>query len=268
MAGAAKSGDAQDIGAVLEEIYGPVDWQAAGGVVHVTAIAAADRTTIALGPAAPSSEMDRFVLGFARARAEALVTTGSILRAEPDLVHRYAEEASRDAEWKAWREAALGRGAAPGLMLLSRTGDFPLGHPAIEAAESGFVWTSSATRSRLGARIGELEVVAAEQFEAGRTGLSGALAFARTRHGLTDIAIEAGPSATRELYEPGAATVRPPVDELMLSLYEGELAKPARAAEFASEVQVRAARLQRLSRHREEEPSGVWFFERHRAQLA
>lgn len=265
---------AADLYSLLEEVYGAVDWRAASGVLQVTAIAAADRATIALGPEAPASALDRIVLGFARARAEALVTTGSILRAEPKLVHRYAEDPTRDEQWQAWREATLGWNGAPGLILLSRSGDFPLGHPAIESATSGFVWTSKATRDRLGPRLGALEVVVAES-TGGESGLSGALAFARARHGLSSIAIEAGPSATRGIYEPPATPpetgqntgpARVAVDELLLSLYDGALADAARAAKFASEAEVSAAGLQRVRTYKKKEPSGSWTFERYRSR--
>ncbi len=270
-----------DLGSILEDVYGRVDWQAAGGVLQVTAIAADDRATIALGPDAPSSVFDRFVLGFARARVDALVTTGSILRAEPELVHRYAEDNAQNSEWQGWRTETLGRTAAPGLILLSRSGDFPSDHPAIEAAESGFVWTSKAGRARMGARVGELEVVVEEEVEqkegekedfnfsiaksaGARNGLAAALCFARTRRGLERIAIEAGPSATRALYLPDSFPARARVDEVLLSLYRGELLASARASEFASEEQLRATGLRRVSICEKQEASGVWAFERHR----
>ena len=46
-----------------------VDWRAATGLLHVLAIGASPRLPIAVGPGAPESATDRFVLGFARARA-------------------------------------------------------------------------------------------------------------------------------------------------------------------------------------------------------
>lgn len=269
--GAAGKGD---LSAILEDLYGLVDWRSAAGILHVTAIAAADRATIALGPDAPGSEYDRFVLGFARARSDALVTTGSILRAEPALVHRYAEDEARDAEWKAWRAATLGKTFRPGLILLSRSGDFPLDHPAIEAAESGFIWTSKAGRVRMGNRVGALEVVVAEEVEeevaedkgseTPENGLASALAFASARRGLKAISIEAGPSATHALYLPGSRSVRGGVEEVLLSLYQGELLASARASQFATEEQFRALGLRRVSTCEKQEPSGLWTFERHR----
>jgi hypothetical protein len=284
-----------DVERILEELYGRVDWRRASGVVQVTAIAAADRATIALGPEAPVSAFDRFVLGFARARTDAIVSTGAILRAEPELVHCYAEDAVRNAEWTQWRASVLERSSPPGLILLSRSGDFPLDHPALEAAPSGILWTSASVRDRLGPRVGALEVVAAEEVaekithaatqevdrgdgagsaaggDAGaQAGIAMALAYARTQCGLGRIAIEAGPSVTQALYaassQPGQSAAR--IDELLLSLYHGELAPAARAAAFASEAQLAVQRLERLSQRDVEEPSGRWSFARYRVSAS
>ena len=53
-----------------------VDWRSASGRVHVAAIHHASGCALAIGPSAPRSASDRFVLGFARARADVIVTTG------------------------------------------------------------------------------------------------------------------------------------------------------------------------------------------------
>ena len=78
-------------------LYGEVDWRGARGVLQVAAVADRAWVAIAIGPAAPSSATDRFVLGFARARSDAIVTTGAILRAEPDLVHELSDRPGRGA---------------------------------------------------------------------------------------------------------------------------------------------------------------------------
>ncbi|MFK7894383.1 MAG: hypothetical protein AB8G23_01030 [Myxococcota bacterium] len=237
---------------------GRVDWKGADGILQVTAIAASDRATIALGPAAPLSPMDRFLLGFARARVEALVTTGAILRAEPELRHDYAEEPGQDAAWAAWRSKTLGLEAPPALILLSRSGNFPERHPAIEAASAGLLWTSRETRARLGPKLGALDVVVAEEFGAG---VAAAIGYAQERLGLRRISVEAGPSASKSLYEETAGAK---LSEVLLSLFSGELADEARAATFPAEARLSSLGLRKMSRVDVEQPSGLWTFERYR----
>ena len=139
----------RDVGQVEERIarlYGDdVDWCTATGRLHVAAIHAASERVLAIGPAAPPSETDRFVLGLARARADVIVTTGSILRAEPELVHRFAETPQADAAFAAWRRSVLGRADPPRLLVLSASGDLPKAHPAFAASTgASFVAPSSA----------------------------------------------------------------------------------------------------------------------------
>ncbi len=286
----------------LEALYGTVDWAAAGGLLHVAAVEGARRRVIAIGPHSPPSAADRFVLGAARARSDALVTSGAVLRAEPRLVHRLAETAAEESGLQAWRLHRLGRSRPPQLIVLTREGEIPVHHPALQLAPGGFVWTSEAGRARLGGRVGALDVIAgippraggrkgpgsglrsgrdaASVGEAG--GLAEALEHALSQPGVETVLVEAGPSLASSLYpdperDPELDTQRDPtpgpgpghargarVEELLLSRFEGALDDRAVGPPFLSEGAIGAAFGSPPSAARVEEPSGVWTFLRYR----
>jgi hypothetical protein len=271
----------------LVELYGEVDWRAARGVVHVAAIAESPRVAIAIGAHAPLSATDRFVLGFVRARCDVIVTTGAVLRAEPALVHEMGTTSEEDARFVEWRERVLGRVERPALGVLSHSGDLPSEHPALCAASSGFVWTSAEGRTRLGPRLGALEVVVADALSGGEAesggeagdrrwpGLAAAIHFARSHYAGETVALEAGPSSARTLYPPPAKedSVSSPisaadsegwVDELLLSRFEGRLAPRAVGSGFVSETAIRRCFPEPPHETRVRESSGVWRFQRYR----
>lgn len=263
----------------LERLYGAVEWAKAGGLLQVAAIAEPGRRVIAIGAAAPASPTDRFVLGVARARSDAIVTSGAVLRAEPELVHRLGESREEEAALQAWRAHRLGRSRAPWLVVLTRSGTIPVGHPAIRSATGGLVWTSAAGRARLGARVGRLDVVAgadarpaAQLPEDGGAGLTRAIEHVRAQPAVETVLIEAGPSLTRPLYGeprrlerlPGA----PLLDELLLSCFEGTLAPDAVGPAFVSGSAVRQVFPQPPRECRVDEPSGPWCFQRYRRRAS
>ncbi len=262
----------------IEALYGRVDWRAAVGVLHVAAIHAESERVIALGPAAPRSPLDRLVLGLARARADVIVTTGAILRAEPALVHRYADDDADEAAFRAWRADTLGRFEPPRLVVMSQSGDIPLDHPALVEGRPAFVWTSADGRAQLADRAvrqrasdrarrvdlaTELPSIAAAG--PSQTGLGGAIARVRARIEAETISVEAGPSASAALYVErlGASAG---VDELLLSRFEGALAPSAIGPAFVSSDARRRVFGAPVSGVRIEEPSGPWRFERYRAR--
>lgn len=269
----------------IESLYGQVDWPRQDGVLHVAAIASRPRVAIRIGPAAPASGTDRFVLGLARARADAIVTTGAILRAEPALLHRYAEDERAQQDLSRWRAEVLSRSAPPALIVLSGSGRFPLDHPAVAAARAGCVWTSGEGARRLGSRLGALSVQQDEEVGAEGSTAAGALArliaWARRREAFSTISIEAGPSATTALYAlpPKRASAshaesdaggdhdrRSPggVDELLLSTFEGPLAQQAIGPDFVSQDSIQARLGVARSCAARQEESGPWRFERYR----
>jgi riboflavin biosynthesis pyrimidine reductase len=251
----------------LASLFGEVDWRAARGLLQIAAISASTRAVLAIGPHAPRSATDRFVLGFARARADVIVTTGAILRAEPDLVHRTADDPDVEAAFRIWRASILGKLDPPSLIVLSRSGDLPLDHPAIAAAASGIVWTSREGRARLGPLVGPLAVEpgagsidAQERGSDDGRGLIDALALGR----FETVLLEAGPRTTRVLYASRGEAPAVRLDELLLSRFEGPVAPAALGPPFVSEAALTARFPRPATSVRVEEPSGVWRFDRYR----
>ena len=98
----------------VPEPFGPPD----AGVLHVTSVwepAGAAPYVLRIGPESPRSARDAQLLGEARAWAEAIVTTGRILREEPTLQH--------------WPVQG-GAGSPPRLLVLTHAGVDPA-HPAL-----------------------------------------------------------------------------------------------------------------------------------------
>ena len=270
--------------AALAALFGSeVDWRRETGLLQVTSIDARARSVIAIGPGAPASATDRFILGFARARADAIVTTGAILRAERDLVHRFSDVAGEDEAWRGWRADQLGRRESPSLLILSLRGEVPLDHPALAESPRTIVWTSQAGQARLGRAGGRIEmrvgIGVGSQHPSAAEALSDAYHWLRDELGAETVAIEAGPGATLGLYEAAdgdsakfapAASSSPRiarVDELLLSIYAGAAPTPVAGPAFPPTEQLAAyfsGTEQPGARVRVEEPSGVWFCERYR----
>jgi riboflavin biosynthesis pyrimidine reductase len=243
---------AADVAAALGRVYG-ADVASATGVVHVTAVwqASPDRhITIAIGEGAPESERDRFVLQAARARADAIVTTGRILRAEPAL--RFDLLADPQPRWApalaAWRREHLGKTEPPMLLVLTSGRDLPLAHPALHGAGAPLVFTShEGARDLPETRLPILSVAEPD--------IRAAIAHLRIACGCRTILIEAGPSTTAALYQPPVA-----VDELLLSVFQGAVPAHAHAPDFVAPARVRAC-LPRVSPgYAAVEASGPWQF--------
>ncbi len=248
-----------DIDQRLRVLYGEVDWAAATGVVQVAAIAGPDRRLIVPGEQAPASQTDRFALAAARARADAILTSGANLRAEPELHFELAENDLENHAFLEWRNARLARTNAPILIVLSASGEIPVEHPALCGASAGFVWTTAAGASRLGARVGALEVVLGDP---DLDGVVGAIRAARSDSRIETVLVEAGPKASAPLYRQGVAGER--CDELLLSRFEGELAPEAIGPRFVSAAAIESCFALPPSEVRIVDSSGVWRFYRHR----
>jgi riboflavin biosynthesis pyrimidine reductase len=244
---------AADIEAALGRIYGAGVAEATG-VVHVAAVWQAGpehHVTIAIGDGAPASERDLFVLQAARARADAIVTTGRTMRAEPAL--QFDLESAPQRRWApalaAWRRAHLGKAEPPLLLVLTSGSDLPLAHPALHGASTPLIFTS-----HQGAR--DLPETPLHVMSVHEPDIRAAIAHLRIACGCQTILIEAGPSTTAALYQPPVA-----VDELLLSVFQGAaLPVHARARDFVAPAHIRAC-LPRVSPgYAAEEASGLWQF--------
>jgi riboflavin biosynthesis pyrimidine reductase len=187
------------------------------GVLHVVAVWRGARPgdplrVLRIAKRTPRSDTDQFALAVARARADAIVTTGKVLRDEPALTHALPgpDEVARGLA--AWRARCLRRSAPPLSVVLSARADLDLDHPLFRAGAPVVLYTSvgAARELRSRARARGVELIARE-----RPGLRDAIAHLRETRGAATVTVEAGPSSAAALYADA-----PAVDELMLSVFE------------------------------------------------
>jgi riboflavin biosynthesis pyrimidine reductase len=205
--------------------------------------------TLLIGEASPDSATDRFVLGLARARVDAIVTTGRILRDEPDVTHSLG-----DPDLDAWRVAVAGRDRPPVSVILTARDDLDFAHPVF-GAEEVLVVTSEEVEPVLASRAPDHVEIVGRAY----TALRETVRWLHEDRGFASVSVEAGPSSSLELYR---APVR--VDELMLSVYQSpSLPDAARGGSFLDVADldrlfpVGAARRSECTR---EEESGRWSF--------
>ena len=245
-----------DVTALGRELLGD-DPARSGRVLHVAAVwreASGVARVLRIGPYAPRSNHDRFVLALARARAEAIVTTGRILREEPALTHGPLGAPELRSALAAWRRERLVLGAKPWLLVLSSGRGLDQAHPAFSGPTRPLLFVPGDAAAELRERFALTEVrVASVPKPSVRLALDHLHKLGAKR-----ITIEAGPTTARELYEEP-----PSVDELWLTTYAGE----APAAEATGEPFVGDARLAATLPHgsapsTRTESSGPWRFER------
>jgi riboflavin biosynthesis pyrimidine reductase len=216
--------NAAQVSTFARELYGE-DLGPVRGVSHVVAIDRL-RRVIRIGPSSPKSETDLRVLHLARARAGAILVSGAVLRSEPEL--RYEMPPAL----LAWRRS-IGLHDPPWLAVLTR-GDVPLDHPALAGWARPVVVTGDDAAARIAAH-GGVAVIA----------LGDPSARAAIDH-MTDqdigVSIEAGPRTALPLYDPLA------IDELMLSVYQGEIDASLDAGAFLSDAELGARGLIERSR--------------------
>lgn len=221
------------------------------GVLHVVAVAEEDgaRRVMRIGPHAPKSAMDHFVLDLARARVDAILVTGAILRAEPTLRYDLAGPGRSERAFEAWRRDVAGLSEPPWLLVLTG-GDVRFDHPAFSSWARPIVYTRASVAARLRAPC---EVIGVDAPSA-----RGAIDYLLRERGCASVSVEAGPSTAVPLYDPPVA-----IDELMLSVFEEKLDPRARGGRFPSEADLASAGLTRTHEpHHHREPSGPWRFER------
>ena len=203
--------DADEVRALGSALLG-VDPALATGVVQPMATwTARDGTRYALKilDSTPRSENDFFLLNLARARSEAILTTGAILRAEPGVTHALGGPGAVPEALAAWRRNTLGLKESPLLVVLSSGRDLAPGHPAFRAPVRPVLFVPESAAAGLAKRFG----TSAEVASADTTGSREAVAWLRAR-GIGRITVEGGPTSTLPLYQkPGC------VDELWRSTY-------------------------------------------------
>lgn len=225
------------------------------GVLHVAAVWEAPDgrlLNLRIGPQTPKSDTDTFVLEWARARADAIVTTGRILRDEREL--QLGDERRERLGLAAWRRQVLGKVDPPSVLVLSRGEGLDFDHPVF-ASPRRIVVTGAAAAQRLGpvAAARGIEVVSRPE-----PGLVDTLGWAKQR-GFETTLVEAGPSTNRSLYGPW-----PRVDELLLSRCQASALPAGVAGEpFVTLQQIRSSGLQETARQTREEAGHPWTFTRY-----
>ncbi|MBW2244727.1 MAG: hypothetical protein JRH01_22325 [Deltaproteobacteria bacterium] len=235
----------------LEEVLGGAA-PAAASVLHVAALSAAGEV-LRIQHDTPRSEFDFFLLNASRARSDAILTTGRILREEPELQHEI-QGAPDDVEALLdWRKRDLRKDEPPFLIVLSSGRDIDPHHPAFAASTRAVLYTAEARVATLRRALpGEVKV-----FGDPTPSLRRALAFTRKELGAQAVSIEAGPSTALSLYDDPLQ-----IDELWLSEYlEEELADGLRGPRFLASSALDSL-LPTRSRMEHAQASGRWRFTR------
>lgn len=249
--------DAADVSALLVQWFGR-DPAPDRGLVHVASVweSKAGPKVLRVGAHAPRSISDFFLLHLARARADVILTTGKILRDEPELHYDLGIAAGFAPALESYRERAVGLLERPRLVVLSRGRDLDLTHPALNgwARPVLFVPASADTALDRAAEMHAVEVRRSATLDLDRV-----LETLRDE-GARTVTIEAGVSTTMPRYARGSG-----FDELLLGRYLGT-AIDARAV---GEPFPSLAALERYygPPHGEfhvDEPSGPWGFARYR----
>ena len=209
----------------LRELYGePFLHSVAGpaGVVHVTALwraSASELRTMRINADTPKSASDGLALFAARARADAIVLTGKLLRDEPGLVYELLDLGDMGRSLAAWRRDVLGKPEPPYLLILTSGQDLPRSapveswHPALRSWPRPIIYTTREVADSVAHSAGQrVEIVGAQEPD-----IRAAIAYLRTQLDCGTVVIEAGPSTTNSLYDDPVA-----VDELLLSVYRSD----------------------------------------------
>ena len=251
---------ANDVAQQVEALYGdPLTHPA--GVLHVTSVwerptAAGDGTdlvTLRIDEHAPPSRHDFFVLNLCRARADAIVVSGKILRDEPEVRHTLQGPAELPEALAAWRREQLSKSAPPISAVLTSGRGLDLDHPLFASAHRPTLFTTpdgwraleeAATQRGIGAVTDPAMT------------LRKAIDYLQSQ-GARTISIECGPRTSAGLYDAPVA-----VDELLLSVFEGELPSRSQGAVLRRRDELEELLERQGPGARRRSESGPWRFER------
>ncbi|TFH22833.1 MAG: hypothetical protein E4H03_07570, partial [Myxococcales bacterium] len=200
----AGSGDAAICARRVRQIYDD-DLTGAAGVLHVLAAwqpppvngRLSPLVALTTGAAMPESRTDPFVLRVARARADAIITTGRNLRAEPTLTHSLESRRTDTSIVRAWRTEIVGKSSPTASVVLTRGAEVDLSHPLFHGDNRRTIFTSTAAaRSlRAAAAAAGVEVIGVD-----RPGIHAAITWLREERDYATVCVEVGPSTGAELY--------------------------------------------------------------------
>ena len=249
--------DWQDVSTLAEHIYG-ASVSSHAGVGHIAAVwrdPHGGHRILLLTADTPRSMYDQFVLGLSRARADAILTTGKILRSEPGLTHDYLGSSTLRHALAEWRTRSLGKTESARSVVLTSGKRLPQSHPLFRGSTRPMVVTSSEGARRLGAwaAAADVQVVALAEPSAEQ-----ALRYMSETLGARALSVEAGPQTALPLYQSPAL-----VDELWLSTYLGSaVATSVLGPAFLDAASLDAVFPRRATPFEVNEPSGPWHFQR------
>mmetsp|Transcript_422 Transcript_422/g.748 ORF Transcript_422/g.748 Transcript_422/m.748 type:complete len:271 (+) Transcript_422:113-925(+) len=207
------------------------------------------RRVIKIGPHSPKSMTDLFMLNLCRAHADVILTSGSILRSEPELTHKFCGPLPMQRVFSDYRAQVLGKTQPLRTVVLSRGANLPFSHPLWLDSEDCWLWTGSQTPSlqlpphvRLVSSADTMKSLACQIIADGKT-----------------LSIETGPTVTSQFY----GTDESIVSELWMSTFWGpapdqglctDLALPKDSILFKSLTSTQPPTLVN-------EPSGTWAFQ-------
>lgn len=222
------------------------------GVLQTAAVTRAGEI-IRVGAHAPKSAWDFFALHLARASADAIVTTGKILRDEPTLRYDLEGAGTLPEALHAYRAEVAQRMPRAKVYVLSSGRDLDLAHPALRGWAEPVLALPTDAPSDIEARARGVGI-AVRRFDA--LSLRGLVEALAREHAC--VSIEAGPSSSRALYDAPSR-----VDTLWLSRFEDVVDERARGERFVDDVT--RARALGEARHvvTLDEPSGAWTFSRY-----
>jgi len=208
-------------------------------------------TTIRINEHSPKSDLDFLALHLSRARSDAIVITGKILRDEPQLTF----DLHADPRWGDalvnWRERRWALFEPPWLLILTNRGELDFDHPVFHGWARPLIFTNDQAAAR------KLAAAPCPVVADAAPNIQRAIRHLQVSRGCECVSIEAGPSTARELYERPIA-----IKELLLSVYlEPSLDERAQGAPLISLSEVRALfRSETCTVHREQ--GKHWSFHR------
>jgi riboflavin biosynthesis pyrimidine reductase len=263
MTGIAEIVDAGSLARFLGERFGAVPGEEAG-VLHVAAVwrpPGEDRhVVLRICDQTPRSDLDFLLLNLARARAEAIVTTGRILRQEPGVTHDLQGSPGVRRALGAWRRDVLGLAEPPWLLVLTSGRDLDPRHPAFRAWARPIILCPASSVTEVRGRTAGTRIQVAGTAD---PGIRAALDHLQAERGARRISIEAGPSTARAAYDDPAR-----IDELLLSVFAAAAIPPAVAGgELPPRREIERILGPPRAAFTLDEPSGRWRYERYRRAI-
>lgn len=247
----------------LSDRFGEVPGETEG-VLHVVAVwrpPSLDRNVaMRICNLTPRSDVDFLLLNLARARADAIVTTGRILREERHLSHDLQGTPGVRAALHAWRRQELSLSQPPWLMVLTSGRDLDPAHPAFHSSARPIVFCPESSAAEVARRA---EHAAIEVVGHPAPDLRSAIDYLRDRRGARRITIEAGPSTASEAYRSPAL-----LEELLLSVFlERSILESLAGGELPPPAEIERIFGPARGEFTVEESSGRWRFEHYRCAM-